>query len=87
MADFAHEDIATALAKAKEFTDVPFQLSPDGADSGLMSPPRKVALATWTSYYHSIINVPENIVQRLLPLVRQCEALEAKTIKNSKLRP
>ena len=50
-----------------------------------MSPPRKQALATWQSFYHTMINRPGQIVNRLLPMIRQCEAVEADSLKTNKI--
>ena len=86
MADIALEDIPTTLAKFKEFMNSAFSISADGADNGLTSPPRKAALRMWTTYCdRSVINVPGSIVQWLLPLTRQCEVIDAETLKSIRL--
>ena len=81
MADNALEDIAVTLAKCHYFVDSTFTMGVGEGKEGVMSPPRKAALATWKLYYHSIVNVPGCIIQRLLPLVCQCEAVDADTLK------
>ena len=42
----------------------------------VMSPPRKRALATWQIYYNLTINPSGQVVNRLLPLLEQCEAID-----------
>ena len=39
----------------------------------------------WTSFYRSTINVLGQIVQWLLPLVWQCEAVNADSLKSNKV--
>ena len=70
MVDVTLEDIATTLAECKEFMDYVCSISAEGAGGGLMSQPRKAALAMWTIYYRPMINVPGSIVERFLPLIR-----------------
>ena len=50
-----------------------------------MSPPHKRTLATWQTYYHMSINRTGQIVNRLLPLVQQCETIDADSLKTSKI--
>ena len=78
------EDIAQTMGKAREFVEFNFLIGGEG-DATVMSPPCRQALATWQSFYHSTINVPGQIVQRLLPLVRQCEAVDADSLKSNKI--
>ena len=54
-------------------------------DVGVMSPPRRAALVTWTSFYRSTVNVVGQIVHKLLPLIRQCKSVDAESLKNDKL--
>ena len=78
------EDIAQTMGKARDFVKCNFLIGAVGVAT-VMSPPRKQALATWQSFYHSTINVPGQIVQQLLPLVRQCEAVDADSLKRNKI--
>ena len=58
-----------------------------GTEEGetIMSVPRKRALATWQTYYHTTINGTGQIVNRLLPLIQQCKAIYADSLKSSKI--
>ena len=85
MAENTLEDIVTTFAKVKEFVDTSISISMNGGENNVMSSTRKAALVIWTLYYCSTINVQRIIVQRLLPLVRQCEKLETETLKSSKI--
>ena len=50
-----------------------------------MSPPRRAAVVSWTIFYQYIINIPSQIVQCLLHLVRQCDAVDAKSLETNKI--
>ena len=78
------DDIVRTMDKAREFIECDFMLGSEGGES-VMSPPHKQALATLQSFYHTTINGPGQIVNRLLPIVRQCEAVEADSLKTSKI--
>ena len=67
----ALEDIAQTMGMARKFVESNFLLGSEGGES-VMSRPRKQALATWQSFYHTTINGPGQIVQHLLPLIWQC---------------
>ena len=58
-----------------------------GTEEGetIMSPPRKRALTTWQTYYHTTINGTGQIVNRLLPLIQQCKAINPDSLKSSKI--
>ena len=58
------EDIAQTMGKAREFVECNFQSGAEGG-ANVMSPPCKQALATWQSFYHTTINGPGQIVNRL----------------------
>ena len=56
--------IVRTMEKAREFMEYDFILGGEGGES-IMSPPRKQALATWQSFYHTTIIGPGQIVNRL----------------------
>ena len=70
------------MGKACEFVKSNFQMGTEEGEN-IMSPPRKRALATWQSYYHTTINGPEQRVHRLLPLVQQCKAINVDSLKST----
>ena len=72
------------MGKARELVTCNFLLGSEGGES-VMSLPCKQALATWQSFYHTTINGPGQIVNCLLPIIRQCEAVEADSLKTSKI--
>ena len=76
--------IVRTMEKAREFMEYDFILGAEGGES-VMSPPRKQALATWQSFYHTTINGPGQIVNRLLPIVSQCKVVEADSLRTSKI--
>ena len=78
------DDVVRTMEKAREFIECDFVLGAEVGDS-VISPPHKHDLAAWQSFYHSTINGPGQIVNRLLPIVGQCEAVEADSIKSSKI--
>ena len=78
------DDLVRTMEKAREFIECDFMLGAKGGES-VMSPPRKQALATWQSFYHTTINGSGQIVNCLLPIVRQWEVLEADSLKTSKI--
>ena len=77
------EDMAVTLGKCQEFIEADFRLRTEVGS--VMSPPRRAAAASWTIFYQYIINIPSQIVQRLLHLVRQCDAVDAKLLKTNKI--
>ena len=50
-----------------------------------MFSPRKATLAVWTTHYRGIIIVPGATPSKLLPVVRQCDQYDPKTLKTTKL--
>ena len=68
-------ELASSMAKDREFAKCDFQMGAE--EETIMSPPHKRALATWQTYYHTTINGTGQIVNRLLPLVQQCESIDA----------
>merc|ERR1712098_496497 len=56
-----------------------------GEGKNIMSPPRKEALTTWQIFYNSTINPSAQVVNNLMPLLEQCEAIDTETWKVSKL--
>ena len=69
------DDMAATFGKIKEFMEVNFNLgTPENA---VTSPPRCAAVNTWTNYYQHIINKPGQVLQKLYPLIGQCEAIES----------
>ena len=79
------EDMAATFGKIKEFMEMDFSLGE--SENLVTSPPRHVAVNTWTNYYWHIINKPGQVVQKLFPLISQCEAIDSKTLQSSKLHP
>ena len=77
------DDMAVTFGKMKEFMEVDFSLRT--AENVAQSPPKKAALNTRMNYYQSLINKPGQVVQRLYPVITQCEAINADTLKASKL--
>ena len=63
------EDIGQNMGRAREFVECNFLLGSEGGESA-MSAPRKQALATWQSFYHTMIHRPGQIVNCLLPIIR-----------------
>ena len=61
------EDLAQTMGKAREFVECNFWMGTKEGEN-IMSLPRKRALATWQSIYHTTNNGPGQIVHRLLPL-------------------
>ena len=49
-------ELASLMAKAREFAKRNFQMVSEEGETTVMSPPRKRALATWQTYYHTTIN-------------------------------
>ena len=78
------EDVAQTMGKAREFVECNFLLGSEGGESA-MSLPLKQALATWQSFHHIMINGPGQIVNRLLPIIRQCKVVEADSLKTNKI--
>ena len=77
-----HEDlgeldrIAEAFAKVKEFLEAgEFTLVPEG-NNGPATPVRKVALSTWTNYYKSLVMKPGHTIQKLYPILDQCDDIK-----------
>ena len=78
------DQMAETFSKIKEFMEVGgFTLGATEND-GAPSPPKKAALNTWTNYYRSLINRPGQVVQKFYPVIAQCEAIDAETLKTSK---
>ena len=74
--------IAKTFAKVREFMEVSgFSLGPLRANEEISSPNRRVALSTWTNYYRSLVMKPGHIVQKLYPVINQCEAMDAKMLQ------
>ena len=48
-------DLALSMGKAHEFVECNFWMGTEEGEN-IMSPPRKRALATWQTYYHTTIN-------------------------------
>ena len=67
----ALRELATLMAKAREFAKCDFQMGSEEGETTIMSPPHKRALATWQTYYHTTINPTGQVVNRLLPLMNQ----------------
>ena len=77
-------DLALSMGKAHEFVECNFRIGTEEGEN-IMSPPRKRVLATWQTYYHTTINGTGQIVNRLLPLIQQCKAINADSLKSSKI--
>ena len=78
------DKIAEAFAKVKEFLEAgEFTLGPSG-NNGPATPVRKVALSTWTNYYKSLVMKPGHTIQKLYPILDQCEAMETELLKTEK---
>ena len=77
-------ELAGSMAKAREFAKCNFQMGIEEGET-IMSLPCKRALVTWQTYYHTTINGTGEIVNRLLPLIQQCEAINADSLKSSKI--
>ena len=54
-------DLAGSMAKAREFVECNFWMGTEEGEN-IMTPPRKRALATWQTYYHTTINGTGQIV-------------------------
>ena len=78
-------ELATSMAQAHAFTECDFQMGSEEGETTVMSPPRKRALATWQTHYHLTINPTGQVVNRLLPLLEQCEVIDAESLKISKI--
>ena len=78
-------ELATSMAQACAFAECDFQMGSEEGETTIMSPPCKRALATWQTYYHSMINPTGQVVNRLLPLLEQCKAIDAESLKVSKI--
>ena len=72
------------MAQACSFAECDFRLGLEEGEN-IISPPRKKALASWTIYYNSTINPSAHIVNNLMPLLEQCEAIDAENLKASRL--
>ena len=83
--DFGELDrIAEAFAKVKEFLEAgEFTLVPNGSN-GPITPVRKVALSSWTNYYRSLVMKPGHTIQKLYPLLDQCDDIETESLKSDK---
>ena len=77
-------ELASLMAKAREFAECNFQMGAE--EETIMSLPCKRALATWQTYYHTTIKGTGQIVNRLLLLVQQCEAIDTDSLKTSKIQ-
>ena len=77
-------ELAGSMAKACEFAKCNFQMGTEDVET-IMSPSRNRALATWQTYYHTTIYRTGHIVNRLLQLVQQCKAIDADSLKTSKI--
>ena len=77
-------ELASSMAKAREFAKCDFQMGTEEGET-IMSLPHKRALTTWQTYYHTTINGTGQIVNRLLPLIEQCEAKDADSLKTSRI--
>ena len=73
------------MAQACAFAECDFQMGSEEGETTLMSPPHKRVLATWQIYYNSTINPSGQVVNRLLPLLEQCETIDAESLKVSKI--
>ena len=81
-ADEDIDDMAATFGKIKEFMEEDFSLGM--AENAVPSPPKKLALNTWTNYYRHLINKPGQVIQKLYPIIDQCEAVDSETLKSSK---
>ena len=77
--------LAKTLARAKEFALCKFKLLADMEEGAVMSPPMKVALAVWSYKYCALINVPAKTLDKLLPLLLQCQQYSADELNTTKL--
>ena len=77
-------ELADSMANARSFAECDFRL---GLEEGqvVMSPPRKKALTSWKIFYNCTINPCAQIVNNLMPIVEQCEIVDADNLKNSRL--
>ena len=80
----ALNELADLMIQARSFAECDFRL---GLEEGqiVMSPPRKKALTLWTIYYNSTINPCAQIVNNLMPILEQCETIDAENLKTSRL--
>ena len=80
----ALNELADSMAQARSFAECDFRL---GLEEGqiVMSPPRKKALTSWTIYYNSTINPCTQIVNNLMPIMEQCETVDAENLKTLRL--
>ena len=74
-------ELTTSMAQAHAFAKCDFQMGLVEGKNTVMSPPRKKALASWTIYYNSTINLCAQIVNNLYPIVEQCETIDAENLK------
>ena len=82
--DNAMNELADLMAQACLFAECDFRLWLEEGQI-VLSPPRKKALASWTIYYNSTINPSAQVVNNLMPLLEQCEVIDAENLKASKL--
>ena len=79
------DQITKIFGKVKEFMEVEgFILGPLEANEVVTSPNRKAAIKKWTNFYRSLVIKPCHIIQKLYPVIAQCEAIDAETLKTSK---
>ena len=78
-------ELTTSMAQAHAFAECNFQMGSEEGETTVMSPPLKRALASWQIYYNLTINPSGQVVNRLLPLLEQCEAIYTELLKVSKL--
>ena len=76
--------IAEAFARVKEFLEASeFTLVPEG-NQGPVTPIRKVALSSWKNYYRGLVMKPGHTIQKLYPLLDQCDDIETESLKSDK---
>ena len=73
------------LSQAKEFASCKFYLLADMEEVAVMSSPRKAALAIWFNKYRGLINMPSKTLDKLLPLLLQCQQYSAEELKMTKI--
>ena len=77
--------IAEIFAKVKEFLEAGEFTFGSTGNNGLATPIKMVALSTWTNYYKSLVMKPGHTIQKLYPVLDQCEVMETETLKTEKL--
>ena len=76
--------IAETFAKVKEFLEAGEFTFGSTGNNGVATPIKKVALSTWTNYYKSLVMKPGHTIQKLYPVLDQCEVMETEILKTEK---